>query len=114
MRLELGFAVVMVAGATGLILALGLADRRRTFAILSALGAKPRQLDAFLWSEALLLFLTGTVIGGLIVGVTVNLAGVYVPGVGGDLQLAVAFAIIVAVLILKPSGLFGRAVVQRV
>jgi putative ABC transport system permease protein len=65
-RLELGFAVVMVAGATGLILALGLADRRRTFAILSALGAKPRQLGAFLWSEALLLFLTGTIIGSLI------------------------------------------------
>ncbi|TWC39568.1 putative ABC transport system permease protein [Pseudomonas sp. SJZ079] len=59
-RLELGFAVLMVAGATGLILALGLADRRRTFAILSALGAKPRQLGAFLWSEALLLFVIGT------------------------------------------------------
>ncbi|MGX6566887.1 FtsX-like permease family protein [Cupriavidus necator] len=64
-RLELGFAVVMVVGATGLILALGLADRRRTFAILAALGAKPRQLGAFLWSEALLLFLAGTTIGML-------------------------------------------------
>ena len=64
-RLELGLAVLMVASATGLILALGIADRRRSFAILSALGAKPRQLGAFLWSEALLLFLTGTVIGTL-------------------------------------------------
>ncbi len=64
-RLELGLAVLMVASATGLILALGLADRRRTFAILSALGAKPRQLGAFLWSEAILLFLAGTVIGTL-------------------------------------------------
>ncbi len=62
-RLELGLAVLMVASSTGLILALGLADRRRTFAILSALGAKPRQLGAFLWSEALLLFLAGTVVG---------------------------------------------------
>ncbi|WP_316157402.1 ABC transporter permease [Cupriavidus sp. BIC8F] len=62
-RLELGFAVVMVVGATGLILALGLADRRRTFAILSALGAKPRQLGAFLWCEALLLVLAGTTVG---------------------------------------------------
>ncbi|USU18541.1 FtsX-like permease family protein [Paraburkholderia fungorum] len=62
-RLELGFAVLLVAGATGLVLALGLADRRRTFAILSALGAKPRQLGAFLWSEAFVLFVGGTSIG---------------------------------------------------
>jgi branched-chain amino acid transport system permease protein len=56
----------------------------------------------------------GAVVGGLIVGVTVNLAGAYVPGVGGDLQLAVAFAIIIVVLIVKPTGLFGRAGVRSV
>jgi branched-chain amino acid transport system permease protein len=56
----------------------------------------------------------GAVVGGLIVGVTVNLAGRYVPGVGGDLQLAVAFAIIIAVLIVKPSGLFGRPRIRSV
>ena len=39
----------------------------------------------------------GAVVGGLIVGVTVNLAGAYIPFVGGDLQLAVALAIIVVV-----------------
>ena len=54
----------------------------------------------------------GAVVGGLIVGVTVNLAGAYL--VGGDLQLAVAFLIIVAVLVVKPNGLFGRASVRRV
>ena len=62
-RLELGFAVLMVSSAVGLILALGLADRRRIFAILSALGAKPSQLGAFLWSEALFIFTTGAVVG---------------------------------------------------
>jgi len=56
----------------------------------------------------------GAVIGGLIVGVTVNLAGTYLPGVGGDLQLAVAFAIIIAVLVLKPNGLIGRRAARRV
>jgi branched-chain amino acid transport system permease protein len=56
----------------------------------------------------------GAVVGGLVVGVTVNLAGVYVPFVGGDLQLAVALAIIVAVLVIKPNGLFGRASSRRV
>ncbi len=54
----------------------------------------------------------GAVIGGLIVGVTVNLAGAYL--VGGDLQLAVAFLIIVAVLVVRPNGLLGRPSVRRV
>ncbi|TMC81578.1 MAG: branched-chain amino acid ABC transporter permease [Chloroflexi bacterium] len=56
----------------------------------------------------------GAVVGGLIVGVTINLAGAYLPFVGGDLQLAVGLAIIIGVLILKPNGLFGRAAVRRV
>jgi branched-chain amino acid transport system permease protein len=54
----------------------------------------------------------GAVVGGMIVGVTVNLAGAYL--VGGDLQLAVAFLIIVAVLVIKPNGLLGRPSVRRV
>jgi branched-chain amino acid transport system permease protein len=56
----------------------------------------------------------GAVVGGLLVGITVNLAGAYVPGVGGDLQLAVGLAIIIAVLIVRPNGLFGRAAIRRV
>jgi branched-chain amino acid transport system permease protein len=56
----------------------------------------------------------GAVVGGFIVGVTVNLPGAYIPGVGGDLQLAVGFAIIIAVLVLRPNGLFGRAAIRRV
>jgi len=54
----------------------------------------------------------GAVVGGVIVGVTVNLAGAYL--VGGDLQLAVAFLIIVAVLVVRPHGLLGRPAVRRV
>jgi branched-chain amino acid transport system permease protein len=56
----------------------------------------------------------GAVVGGLIVGVSVNLAGAYLPFVGGDLELAVALAIIVGVLVIKPNGLFGRAAVRNV
>lgn len=62
-QIELIFAVIMVAGAAGLVLALGLTDRRRSFAVLSALGAKSRQLNGFLWSEGLLIFLVGGAIG---------------------------------------------------
>jgi putative ABC transport system permease protein len=65
-RLELAFAILLAAGATGLILGLGLAERRRMFAILSGLGANARQLGAFLWSEALLMLVPGIIVGGLL------------------------------------------------
>jgi branched-chain amino acid transport system permease protein len=43
-----------------------------------------------------------------------NLAGTYIPGVGNELKLPIALAMIVAVLAVKPNGLFGRTEVQRV
>ncbi len=55
----------------------------------------------------------GAVVGGLTVGVTINLAGAYIPN-AGDLQLAIGLGIIILVLILKPNGLFGRAATRRV
>jgi putative ABC transport system permease protein len=65
-RLELVFAVLLAAGAAGLILGLGLAERQKTFAVLKGLGADARQLGAFLWSEALFMLVPGIVIGGLL------------------------------------------------
>jgi branched-chain amino acid transport system permease protein len=56
----------------------------------------------------------GAVLGGLAVGVTENLAGTFIPYVGRELKLTIALFIIVAVLSVKPSGLFGRTVVSRV
>ena len=46
------------------------------------------------------------------VGVLENLVGTYL--IGDELKLTVALVIIIAVLVVRPSGLFGRAVVQRV
>jgi branched-chain amino acid transport system permease protein len=54
----------------------------------------------------------GAVVGGFAVGVLENLAGAYV--VGTELKLTVALAIIIGVLVVKPSGLFGRVVTSRV
>jgi len=56
----------------------------------------------------------GAVVGGLILGVLLNLVGTYVHWVGGELRLAVALAVILGVLIVRPSGLFGHAAVRRV
>ena len=56
----------------------------------------------------------GAVVGGFIVGVVENLVGTYVKFIGTELKLTVALAMIIIVLLVKPSGLFGRAVVHRV
>jgi branched-chain amino acid transport system permease protein len=54
----------------------------------------------------------GAVLGGPIVGVLENVAGAYL--VGTELKLTVALVIIVGVLVVRPSGLFGRVLVTRV
>jgi branched-chain amino acid transport system permease protein len=56
----------------------------------------------------------GAVVGGLVLGVLLNLVGTYVHWVGGELRLAVALAVILGVLLVRPAGLFGRTVVRRV
>lgn len=56
----------------------------------------------------------GAVVGGLLVGVIENLVGTYVHFIGTELKLTVALAIILLVLVVKPSGLFGRRAVHRV
>jgi branched-chain amino acid transport system permease protein len=54
----------------------------------------------------------GAALGGVMVGILENLAGAYV--VGTELKLSVALVVIIGVLVVKPSGLFGRFVVTRV
>jgi branched-chain amino acid transport system permease protein len=54
----------------------------------------------------------GAVVGGLLVGVIENLGGAYV--VGTELKLSMALVIIVVVLVVKPSGLFGKTLASRV
>ena len=56
----------------------------------------------------------GAVVGGLVIGVVKNLAGTYVPPEVGSVDLAVAFLVIILVLMFRPTGLFGRRAVRRV
>jgi branched-chain amino acid transport system permease protein len=53
----------------------------------------------------------GAVLGGFIVGVLENVVGAYV---GTELKLTVALIVIVGVLVVRPSGLFGKVHVTRV
>ncbi len=54
----------------------------------------------------------GAVVGGFLMGIMENLAGEYL--IGSELKLTFALVVIVAVLLFRPAGLFGRIVVQRV
>jgi len=56
----------------------------------------------------------GAVVGGLALGVFLNLVGQYVGFVTSELRLPVAFAVLLVVLVVKPTGLFGRTKVRRV
>lgn len=53
----------------------------------------------------------GAVLGGFIVGMLENVVGAYL---GTELKLTVALALIVGVLVIRPSGLFGKVLVTRV
>ncbi|HEY6887929.1 MAG TPA: ABC transporter permease, partial [Solirubrobacter sp.] len=83
-RVELAFALVLAIAATGLALALGFQERRRMFAIASALGARRRQLGAFVWSESAFVTGVGLALGaaiasGLSVLLVKVLTGVFDP-----------------------------------
>jgi branched-chain amino acid transport system permease protein len=56
----------------------------------------------------------GAVVGGLALGVILNLTGTYVDFIGGTLRLPVALTVILLVLLVRPSGLFGRTAVRKV
>jgi branched-chain amino acid transport system permease protein len=56
----------------------------------------------------------GAVVGGLVLGVVINLLGTYVDFVGGELRLPAALTVLLIVLLVRPQGLFGHRVVRRV
>lgn len=106
---QLSFGLALSTAAGGLALALGLIERRRTFAIATALGAQGRQLGAFVWAEAGFVTIGGLVAGTaggwalsqMLVGV---LTGVFDPP---PAALAVPWgylAVVAALLLLATAG----------
>lgn len=64
-KLELGFALVIIAAAGGLVIGLGLTERRRSIAIAAALGGTRRQLRAFSVGEPAFVIVAGLAAGSL-------------------------------------------------
>ncbi|HEX5477280.1 MAG TPA: branched-chain amino acid ABC transporter permease [Burkholderiales bacterium] len=54
----------------------------------------------------------GAVLGGFVMGVLENVLGAFV--IGNELKLALALVLIVGVLVVRPSGFFGKVHVSRV
>ncbi|MFY9914641.1 MAG: FtsX-like permease family protein [Nocardioidaceae bacterium] len=67
-KIELGFALVLVAAAGGLVTGLGLTERRRSMAIVSALGASRRQLRRLSVGEPAFVVTIGLVVGAVVGG----------------------------------------------
>jgi putative ABC transport system permease protein len=108
-RLELGFAAVLAAAGSGMVLALSLAQRWHSLAVLVALGARDRQLAAFVASEAALVVLggmaAGTLLGVALAEVLVTvLAGVFDPPPASLAIPWVYLAGVAAVFVLAATG----------
>jgi branched-chain amino acid transport system permease protein len=56
----------------------------------------------------------GAVIGGVLIGIFLNLVGQYVHFVTSELRQPFAFGVLLAVLLVKPTGLFGKRRVRKV
>ena len=57
----------------------------------------------------------GAILGGLIIGILENLAGLYLdPIVGGGVKDVAPFFILVLIIMVRPYGLFGKRIIERV
>jgi putative ABC transport system permease protein len=56
------FTILLAAAAMGLFVTLALIERRQELATMAALGARVRDIGAFLWSEAALVLVAGTLL----------------------------------------------------
>jgi hypothetical protein len=73
-------------------------------------GVRSRAWHTSAWQQQR----TSRPVSGFLVGIIENLACTYIPGVRNELKLPIALALIISVLVVKPAGLFGRAIVKRV
>ncbi|SJM29346.1 branched-chain amino acid ABC transporter permease [Mesorhizobium delmotii] len=56
----------------------------------------------------------GAVLGGLLVGVAESLGATFLPFIGADLRVVIPIAVTLAILLVRPAGLFGTATVVKV
>jgi putative ABC transport system permease protein len=115
-KVELGFALGLAVAASGLVLGLGFQERRRTFVLARALGARARQLGGFVWGESLAVTAGGLALGA-VTAVAISemlvkvLTGVFDPP---PASLAVPWGYLIAVVMLTVGavGAAGSATIR--
>jgi branched-chain amino acid transport system permease protein len=59
--------------------------------------------------------IVGAILGGFIIGILENFAGVYLDAlVGGGIKEVVPFVVLVVILMIRPYGIFGKPTIERV
>jgi branched-chain amino acid transport system permease protein len=135
LKSRIGVAMRAVADSQQVAMAMGI-NVRHYFALAWALAGIVSALGGVLWGSMLgvdnqlalvglkvfpvmilggLDSIVGAVVGGLIVGVVESLsAGFLDPLVGGGTKDFVPFLLMIAVLMVRPEGIFGRRRIERV
>ena len=135
LKSRIGVAMRAVADNQQVALAMGI-NIRRYFALAWALGGVVSALGGVLWGAMLAVdnqlalvglkvfpvvilggldSILGAVIGGLVVGVVENVAAGYLdPYVGGGTKDFAPYVLMIAALMVRPEGMFGRRRIERV
>jgi len=135
LKSRIGVAMRAVADSQQVAMAMGI-NVRRYFALAWALAGIVSALGGVLWGSMLgvdnqlalvglkvfpvmilggLDSILGAVVGGLIVGVVESLsAGFLDPLVGGGTKDFIPYLLMIAVLMVRPEGIFGRPRIERV
>ena len=135
LRSRVGIAMRAVADSQQVAMAMGI-DVRRYFALAWAMAGIVSALAGIVWGAMLgvdnqlalvglkvfpvvilggLDSVIGAVVGGLIVGVVESLAAGYLdPYVGGGTKDFAPYVLMILVLMIRPYGIFGRRLIERI
>jgi branched-chain amino acid transport system permease protein len=135
LKSRVGVAMRAVADSQQVAMAMGI-NVQRYFALAWAMAGVVSALGGIVWGAMLgvdnqlalvglkvfpvvilggLDSIVGAVVGGLIVGIVENLASGYLdPYVGGGTKDFVPYVLMIAVLMIRPEGIFGRRLIERV
>src|SRR6266540_5936876 len=135
LKSRVGIAMRAVADSQQVSMAMGI-NIRRYFALAWAMAGVVSALGGIVWGSLLgvdvhlalvgfkvfpvvilggLDSVPGAIVGGLIIGIVENVAAGYIdPFVGGGTKDFVPYVLMIVALMVRPYGIFGKAIIERV